>query len=136
MKITERLIKLTKILSHTILVSFKLIVSILLTPFVLLKTYKRKKASQLFSSHEKTLLFKAQQLLNHQGLSNVAEIEDVITVAEKIENARVDYQILKSFKQTDLTFSEFLKPQVALCCVKFDDLTEIEKYFEFKTNLP
>ena len=89
-------------------------------------------SSKLFSVEEKGLLFKSQRAIK---LANVAMREpdpEILTTAKLIEDARIEYQLLKDIENSELTFIEFLMPRVTVHRVNITNWEKVNSYFDFK----
>tara|TARA_R110001592_G_scaffold323843_1_gene603282 strand:- start:50 stop:1510 length:1461 start_codon:yes stop_codon:yes gene_type:complete len=110
------------------------VVQLLMLPFVIIfaipkgimKVRRAQAARLLFTGGEQTLLGKAQRALDMDKSGLMSPDRDLLAVAKCIENARVQYQLIKSRQRFDATFSDFLAPLLLQC-----DLSDWSKVFDF-----
>lgn len=93
------------------------IVLILAIPMGILKARRAQKSRLLFTGAEQNLLGKAQRIINMKGNGLFSPDSDLLEIANCIESARCDYQIIKSRERFDSTFSEFVIPRINTCNV-------------------
>lgn len=104
------------------------IVLILAVPIGILKSRNAKKNRLLFTGVEQSLLAKAQHAINMDTNGLISPDRDLLEVARCIENARCDYQLVKSRERFDSTFSDFLLPRINNCnVINWDN---VENFFE------
>lgn len=104
------------------------VVVVLAIPMGILKARRVQKSRLLFTGEEQTLLAKAQGAINMENNGLFSPDIDLLEVARCIENARCDYQIIKSRERFDTSFSEFVIPKIEECHVI--DWANVIGYFE------
>lgn len=104
------------------------IVILLAIPMGILKARRAQKSMLLFTGEEQGLLAKAQRAINMENNGLLSPDRDLLEVARCIENARCDYQTIKSRERFDDTFSEFVIPKIEKCHVT--DWDNVISYFE------
>ncbi|MDH0424162.1 hypothetical protein EGI94_10170 [Stutzerimonas stutzeri] len=112
------------------------VVQLLMLPFVIIfaipagvmKARRAQAARLLFSGAEQSLLGKAQRAINMDESGLMSPDKDLLAAAKCIENARVQYQLIKSRERFDETFSEFLAPLLLQCNV--NDWRKVFDFFE------
>lgn len=104
------------------------IVLILAIPMAVLKVRREQKSRLLFTGSEQALLAKAQRIINMEENGLFSLDSDLLEVAKCIENARCEYQIIKSRERFDLTFSDFVLPLMNNCHVI--DWGNVTNFFE------
>lgn len=112
------------------------VVQLLMLPFVIIfaipagvmKARRAQAARLLFSGAEQSLLGKAQRAINMDESGLMSPDKDLLAAAKCIENARVQYQLIKSRERFDETFSEFLSPLLLQCNV--NDWRKVFDFFE------
>lgn len=118
-----------------------LIINIIMIPFVvmlaipmgILKARRAQKSRLLFTREEQALLAKAQRAINMENNGLLSPDRDLLEVARCIEDARCDYQIIKSRARFDESFAEFLMPKIEDCHVM--DWDNVVRYFELSRYL-
>lgn len=85
---------------------------ILAIPVGVLKARSNAKACLLFTGEEQSLLAKAQRVINMSTNGILSPDRDLLEVALRIEESRVNYQTIKSWERYDATFSEYLIPRL------------------------
>ena len=93
------------------------IVLILAIPNGILKAKRDQKIQLLFTGKEQSLLAKAQRAINMENNGLLKPDRDLLEVAKCIEDARCDYQIIKSREKFDISFSDFVIPRINQCHV-------------------
>jgi hypothetical protein len=104
------------------------IVIVLAIPMGILKARRAQKSRLLFTGEEQALLAKAQRAINMDNNGFFSADRDLLEVARCIEDARCDYQIIKSRERFDPTFSEFVIPKIEECHVM--DWDNVISFFE------
>ena len=104
------------------------VVIVLAIPMGLLKARRAQKSRLLFTGEEQALLAKAQKAINVENNGLLSPDRDLLEVARCIEDARCDYQIIKSRERFDASFAEFLMPKIEECHVM--DWDNVISYFE------
>jgi hypothetical protein len=112
------------------------VVQLLILPFVIIfsipvgimKARRAQAARLLFSGTEQSLLGKAQRAINMDESGLISPDKDVLAAAKCIDNAWVQYQLLKSRERFDEKFSEFLAPLLLQCNV--NDWRKVFDFFE------
>lgn len=112
-----------------------IVMQLLILPFViifaipagLIKARRAKAARLLFTRDEQTLLSKAQRTLNMAESALVLPDNDLLIASKCIENARAQYQQIKSTERFDTKFSNFLAPQLLQCRVS--DWNSVSDFF-------
>ena len=106
--------------------------TVFLFPYVYLKKRKRDNASKLFTDQEKLLLYKSQRVIeiNNRGGKQLGK--DIFTVAQLIEESRVEYQIMNEANHEEISFLEFLLPRVELLKTQITDWESANSYFEIQ----
>jgi len=117
---------------NIISIPFVLAFLILSIPFQFLKAKKRINASKLFSSEEKSLLAKSQRVINMNETALIKPDGEILSMAELIEESRIEYQLMKGAKNIDTPFIELLMPRVNILKVSITDWENVNNYFEFK----
>ncbi|MDP3637443.1 MAG: hypothetical protein Q8R51_08675, partial [Azonexus sp.] len=113
-----------------------LIINVIMTPIVvviaipmgILKARRAQKSRLLFTGEEQALLAKAQRVINMENNGLLTPDRDLLEVARCIEDARCDYQTIKSRERFDTSFSEFMMPKIDECHVM--DWDNVISYFE------
>jgi len=113
-------------------IPFVLAFLILSLPFQFLKAKKRVNAGKLFSSDEKSLLAKSQNIIKMDETAMLKPDREVLAVAKLIEESRIEYQLMKKVENTHIPFIEFLMPRVNLLQVSVCDWENVNNYFDFK----
>lgn len=104
------------------------IVVVLAIPIGILKARRAQKSRLLFTGKEQALLAKAQRVINMENNGLLSPDRDLLEVARCIEDARCDYQIIKSRERFDESFAEFLMPKIEEChVINWDNVVS---YFE------
>ncbi len=93
------------------------IVLVLAIPMGVLKARRSQKSMLLFTGDEQSLLAKAQRAINMDTNGLISPDRDLLEVARCIENARCDYQSIKSRERFDSSFSDFALPRIYNCQV-------------------
>jgi hypothetical protein len=101
-------------------------------PFKYLKMRKRASASKLFTSHEKALLYKSQQLIKMDETAIIKYDEDLLTMARLIEDSRIEYQLMNELERSEIAFIEFLLPRIELLKLDMADWENVNKYFDIE----
>lgn len=115
------------------------VVQLLMLPFVIIlaiptgimKVRRAQAARLLFTGSEQSLLGKAQRAINMDVSGLMSPDKDLLAAAKCIENARVQYQLIKSRERFDETFSEFLAPLLLQCNV--NDWIKVFDFFELES---
>ncbi|VAW49382.1 hypothetical protein MNBD_GAMMA03-2027 [hydrothermal vent metagenome] len=112
------------------------IVLILAIPMGLLKARRTQKSMLLFTGDEQSLLAKAQRAINMDTNGLISPDRDLLEVARCIEDARCDYQLIKSRERFDSSFSDFVLPRINNCYVmgwgNVISFFELSKYTQFE----
>ena len=103
------------------------IVVVFAIPMGILKARRAQKSRLLFTGEEQSLLAKAQRAINMDNNGVISPDRDLLEVARCIEDARCDYQIIKSRERFDTSFSEFVMPKIEGCHVM--DWDNVISYF-------
>ena len=109
------------------------VVIVLAIPMGLLKARRAQKSRLLFTGEEQALLAKAQRVINMENNGLLSPDRDLLEVARCIEDARCDYQIIKSRERFDASFAEFLMPKIEERHVM--DWDNVISYFELSRFL-
>lgn len=117
--------KSTGFILYIIMIPIALILAI---PIAIIKVKKDRKNRLLFTGREQALLGKAQSLIDFDSTSAIKFDTDLVNVAKCIENARCDYQKIKSRERFDASFSEFVLPKIQECYVS--DWDNVMSYYE------
>ena len=121
--------KLIGLIINVIMIPFVVLLAI---PMGILKARRAQKSRLLFTGEEQALLAKAQRAINMENNGLLSPDRDLLEVARCIEDARCDYQIIKSRERFDESFAEFLMPKIEECHVMdWDSLTK--NHLAFKT---
>ncbi|QJQ05690.1 hypothetical protein EJG51_007320 [Undibacterium piscinae] len=104
------------------------IVVVLAIPIGILKARRAQKSRLLFTGEEQALLAKAQRVINMGNNGLLSPDRDLLEVARCIEDARCDYQIIKSRERFDSTFTDFVLPRINNCHVV--DWDNVMSFFE------
>lgn len=107
-------------------------ITVFIVPYIYLKKRKRDQASKLFSSHEKSLLFKSQEVIRMNSNGLIKPNIDILTVAQLIEDSRIEYQIMNESHRLEITFMELLLPRLELLKLEITDWRNVNSYFEIK----
>lgn len=108
------------------------IVLILAIPMGILKARRAQKSRLLFTGAEQALLGKAQRTIKMEENGLLSPDRDLLEVAKCIEDARCDYQIIKSRERFDSTFSDFVLPRINSCHVI--DWDNVISFFELSNH--
>ena len=108
------------------------IVLILAIPLGILKARRAQKSRLLFTGEEQALLGKAQRTIHMEKNGLLSPDRDLLEVAKCIENARCDYQAIKSRERFDSTFSDFVFPRINNCHVT--DWDNVVGFFGFSSH--
>ena len=106
--------------------------TVFLFPYIYLKNRKRHLASKLFTSQEKSLLYKSQRIIEMNNNSFNKPDKDVLTVAQLIEESRIEYQLMIEVSHVEISFLEFLLPKLELLKFELTDWNRVNKSFEFQ----
>lgn len=104
------------------------IVLILAIPMGILKARRAQKSRLLFTGAEQALLGNAQGVINMEENGVFYPDSDLLEVARCIENARCDYQVIKSNQRYDSTFTDFVRPRISRCNVI--DWNNVNSFFK------
>ena len=107
-------------------------ITVFIFPYIYLKKRKRNQASKLFSSHEKSLLFKSQEVIRMNSNGLIKPNINILTVAQLIEDSRVEYQIMNESHRLEITFMELLLPRLELLKLEITDWGNVNSYFEIE----
>lgn len=88
------------------------IVVVLAIPTGILKAKRAQKSRLLFTGDEQSLFAKAQRAINMENNGLFSPDEDLLEVARCIEDARCDYQSIKSREKFDVSFTDFVIPRI------------------------
>ena len=115
------------------------IVLVLAIPMGILKARRNQKTKLLFTGGEQSLLAKAQRTLNMDQNGLLSPDRDLLTVARCIEDARCEYQLIKSTEKFETFFIDFVIPKINKCNVT--DWNNVVNFFDLparvssKTNI-
>ena len=112
------------------------VVQLLILPFVIifaipagiLKARRAQAERLLFTGVEQSLLGKAQRAINMDESGLMFPDKDLLAAARCIEDARIQYQLIKSRERFDETFSDFLAPLLLKCSIS--DWSKVFDFFE------
>lgn len=113
---------------NLILIPISLLIAI---PMAILKVRRDQKSRLLFTGAEQSLLAKAQRVINQANNALILPDESLLEVATCIEEARVDYQLIKGRERLDATFSDFVVPRIIRCHV--EDWGKVLDFFEISS---
>ena len=114
---------------NMIMVPFVLIIAV---PMGLLKARRSASARLLFTGEEQSLLAKAQRTINMDSSGLLSPDNDLLEVAQFIEESRINYQTIKGRERYDATFSEFLRPRLSQCHVL--DWENVIDFYQLSVN--
>lgn len=120
--------------------SIGLIINIIMIPIIvifaipigILKARHNQKSRLLFTGQEQSLLAKSQQAINMDNNGAFSPDRDILEVARCIEDARCDYQIVKSREKFDTSFLNFVIPRINKCRVM--DWDNVKSFFELSSE--
>lgn len=111
------------------------IVLILAIPMGILKARRNQKNRLLFTGRDQSLLSKAQRAINMNVNVNglFSPDRDLLNVARCIEDARCEYQLIKSREKFDILFIDFVIPKINQCNVT--DWNNVANFFEIPAKV-
>lgn len=113
------------------IILFPFYLIIIAIPSAIIKDRNAQKSKLLFTGVEQSLLAKSQDVINMEENGLMSPDKDLLQIARCIENARINYQTIKTKEKFNSSFYEFITPQINECYVS--DWNEVYNFFEISS---